>query len=117
MLTSPVLASLDSVVLTVPRASPVALATSPAVMPPFVERALRTLALVAPGGVRTRELLLATAAAGGLGLAAGALAVAAGVERAVVFRGDFDLGLSRGSSAANARRNFSASASNCSRRS
>jgi hypothetical protein len=52
LLTSLVFASLDSVVLTVARPRPVALATSPAVIALPLASAVSTAFLVAPDGVR-----------------------------------------------------------------
>jgi hypothetical protein len=50
--TSPLLASFESVVLTVARPSPVAFANSPAVSALLLESAASTLVFVAPGAVR-----------------------------------------------------------------
>jgi len=90
-------------VLTVPRTSPVAVATSPAVIAPLFPRAASTLLLVAPGALRRR-------AVAGVGER-----VRVGPEPSVARAGG-DAGRSRGSSAASAPRSFSASASSCSRR-
>jgi hypothetical protein len=54
---SPALLRFESVVLTVARPSPVALATSPAVIALPWARAARTAAFVAPGAVRAGALL------------------------------------------------------------
>jgi hypothetical protein len=116
----PLLASLESVVLTVGRASPVALATSLAVNAPLCESALSTLVFVAPdagfaGGLAVLAARVRVRAVGDLGerrvtdaLLPPALLLAS--------RGGV-ADCRRGSSAISARRNLSASASNWSRRS
>src|SRR5260370_26715753 len=55
---SPLRASFESVVEAVPRARPVAAATSPAVFGVPSDRASITRRFVAPGGVRLRDLVL-----------------------------------------------------------
>jgi hypothetical protein len=119
---SPLFASLESVVLTVGRARPVAVATSAAVSAPSLESAPSTFARVSPGFVRID-------AADPFARLAARVRVRAGVGFVeVAFRGGrfaagLDLaglgseaGRSRGSSAASARRSLSASASSWSRR-
>jgi hypothetical protein len=96
-----------NVVLTVPRASPVACATSLAVIAPSAESAPSTFALVAPGAVRAREATVRGAEARFRGAADDGEGVLAGnAERSAGFGVrlgvDFSVGLGRGSSAASA---------------
>src|SRR5450755_3274227 len=123
--TSPVLASLDSVVETVGRARPVLSATWPAVIASPPASAASTEALVAPGAVLRDER------AAGLGvrravavLAAGAVGLVAGGEPGLeavrgLRAGGLRVGAAeeRGSSAASALRSRSASWASWSRRS
>jgi hypothetical protein len=104
---SPLFASLESVVLTVGRARPVAFATSAAVSAPSLESAASTFARVSPGAVRGDAadpfaLLAARGVRAGVGFVEVALRagrLAAGLDLAGL---DSEAGRSRGSSAASA---------------